>query len=68
MVIIRWIFCLVGLCLRCRPVSDDVACWGECIDCGKQHGRISRLAIRKYIEARELGGEPEGLNRPQLSG
>jgi hypothetical protein len=37
----------------CMTSSDDVACWGECINCHKRFGYTERTYIRAYIEAEE---------------
>jgi len=31
--------------------DDDTHVWGECLKCGRIAGKISREAIRRYIEA-----------------
>lgn len=45
------VFCYFGKCWRCITNSNDIAIWGECIDCGKKHGVVSRESVRRYIES-----------------
>lgn len=50
---IRWLdnlFCYFGRCRRCRQSEDDVAVWGQCLNCGKQHGYTTRAEIRRYLD------------------
>lgn len=37
----------------CKPASDDVACWGECVRCGKKAGYCERTYIWRYSMAEE---------------
>jgi len=54
--------CWLGLC-PFKPNSDDQACWGECVDCGKRVGVTSRKDIRAYIEREEaMSTLPSKLN------
>jgi hypothetical protein len=39
--------------MRCRTQENDVELWGQCIDCGKRHGVISREVIRWAMERRK---------------
>lgn len=45
--------CKILGCTSCRPNSDDLACWGECVRCGKKHGYLDRRYIWRAIEAEE---------------
>lgn len=42
--------CSLGLCQSFVSKSDDDTLWGECWRCGKVAGKISRQAVRDYIE------------------
>lgn len=53
----RWLqrfLCSRGWCMECVPAGNDHYLWGECINCGKRHGEISRECIRWHM-ARERG-------------
>lgn len=43
-----WLMCTLGRCQRCRFAEDERGCWGECIDCGRRHGWVSRETLRSY--------------------
>lgn len=51
--LLRRIFmCTLRMCPFVQ-MCDNTHLWGECIHCGKQAGKISREAVRRYIEAEE---------------
>lgn len=52
--LLRRLFCALGWCLRCRTNEDEHSLWGECIDCGKRHGKIAALAFMSDDEASAL--------------
>lgn len=39
-----------GKCLRCDPHSTDGGIGGQCVDCGKIHGWVTRDELRAYAE------------------
>jgi hypothetical protein len=51
-----WIrfWCWLGWCMRCRTQESETELWGQCIDCGKRHGVVSRADIRRYIEREKM--------------
>lgn len=42
--------CAFDKCWRCQTYQDDTGIWGQCIDCGKRHGFVSREELRAYID------------------
>lgn len=49
----RLLLCRTALCQTFSAKGDETHLWGECTLCGKQVGKISRAAVRRYIEAEE---------------
>lgn len=50
---IRRIFCWFSRCLRCTTQADEIGIWGECIDCHKKHGYVTREEIRRWTKTGE---------------
>ena len=49
--------CLLRMC-PCRHYEDAGGCGGQCINCGKIVGYVTRAEIRTYLDA----------NKPRLDG
>lgn len=50
----RHLICRFQMCQTFRQRENGTHIWGECTICGKQSGKTSREAIRRYIEAEEI--------------
>jgi hypothetical protein len=48
--------CRLKMC-GCVTKDDDFGIWGECVECGKRVGYISRVEIRAYMD-RETNEAP----------
>lgn len=40
----RWKLC------GCLPKSNEIACWHECVECGKKCAYLDRRIIASYME------------------
>lgn len=49
MTLFRKLRCWLRSC-PCVPRDDDTGCWGECVDCGKRFGFVSRADLRSYLD------------------
>lgn len=54
--------CKLQLC-GCIPKSDDKGMWGECVNCDKKTGYISREMMRSYIELQEAIRKHKNLSK-----
>lgn len=55
--------CWFKLCRRCKVLSTDEGIGGQCINCGRVHGWVTREQLRAYTDkviAAEYGELPEG--------
>jgi hypothetical protein len=43
--------CRFGWCQTFKTKEDETHCWGECMRCGKVAGVVSRVALRRYLDA-----------------
>jgi hypothetical protein len=42
--------CWLGQCRNCVLMDLEEGCWGECVNCRKRHGFVSRADLRSYLE------------------
>lgn len=47
---LRRLMCKFGRCTRCKTLSTAEGIGGQCLDCGRIHGWVTREELRAYAE------------------
>jgi D-alanyl-D-alanine dipeptidase len=47
---------------------DETGCWGQCVDCGKRFGFVSRRVLASYADLIETQERHRAVVRSEMAG